>query len=455
MSRARLPLVILTAMALSVTASGPTLSAEPSPFETYLALLNSRLDAAISSAGRVGIGAGVTDNFEVVGHNDLGGNLAADVWAHGDFAYVGDILCERVGVRVVDFSDPANPAVVSVLRDPVSTTSEDVVVRSIATPYFTGDLAVVGIQGCNERAFTGLQFFDVTDPTLPFQVGRWAAPVGSIGCHEVDLIQRADGLVLAGCANIFAELIFEGQEDVEDEVVLVDATNPYSPAKVGGWALFDHFGMEPREAGVGCFRGTFNHSVRFFDGGDTVYASYWDQGTVNLDISNPASPLYVRKTKIAPPDEDGDQHSMTLGGPGESILLINPEDFSPVDGCPELNGWGEVYIYDNLSPDVSGTKGLLGTFSTPNSRSDRTDGFYTVHNTEVTLESQAFSSWYSDGIVWWDMTDPSAPVQRGQFVPEIDPLMWGVFIDSAHDLILGSDIISGLWIVRPVGLGDF
>jgi len=30
-----------------------------------------------------------------------------------------------------------------------------------------------------------------------------------------------------------------------------------------------------------------------------------------------------------------------------------------------------------------------------------------------------------------------------------------VSIDSAHDLILASDITSGLWIVRPKGLANF
>jgi hypothetical protein len=50
--------------------------------------------------------------------------------------------------------------------------------------------------------------------------------------------------------------------------------------------------------------------------------------------------------------------------------------------------------------------------------------------------------------------------QLGQFTPPANadgspPLVWGVFVDSKHDVILGSDINSGLWILKPKGLGNF
>jgi hypothetical protein len=60
--------------------------------------------------------------------------------------------------------------------------------------------------------------------------------------------------------------------------------------------------------------------------------------------------------------------------------------------------------------------------------------------------------------VWWTMNDQGVSRQRGQFVPpatgQTPPLVWGVYIDSAHDLILASDITSGLWIVKPKGLAN-
>jgi hypothetical protein len=112
-------------------------------------------------------------------------------------------------------------------------------------------------------------------------------------------------------------------------------------------------------------------------------------------------------------------------------------------------------VYDNSNPRQPS---FLGTFSTPNNRSVRDDGSFTDHSTEVSGTDQFFSSWYSDGVVWWTMSDQGASGQLGQFVPpangDTPPLVWGVAIDSRHDLILASDITSGLWIVRPQGLRD-
>jgi hypothetical protein len=134
----------------------------------------------------------VLHNFEVVGHSVLGGGIAfADVWAHRTFAYVGSSCgASRTGgggVRVVDVSRPARPKLAGSLQNDPFTRAEDVVVRHVRTPSFTGDLAVVGIQAClgsghEDEVQTGLAFFDVSDPVQPhflssgsFQPARSAA----------------------------------------------------------------------------------------------------------------------------------------------------------------------------------------------------------------------------------------------------------------------------------------
>lgn len=404
----------------------------------------------------------VTDNFEVLGHSDLGGGgLNADVWAHKKYAYVGvwSGTCPATGVKVADYHDIRHPELVSTLPNDAGTSAEDVVVRSVSTPAFSGDLAVTGIQVCgevDEPVFRGLAFFDVSRPRHPVEVGRWTAPEFSVGCHEVDLIQRSDGRVLAGCANVFAEQI-----NGTGEIVLVDATDPAHPATVGEWAIGADLGIDPADNPdlLGCFAAAFDHSVRFVDGGMALYGSYWDFGAVLLDISDPSTPVYRSRADIAPPDEDGDVHSVALAR-GRRTLLVNPEDFSPVDcpGEPAFGGWGEVHLFDTTDPAAPRH---VSTFSTENSRSTRDDGFYSVHNTEAAPDRQAYSSWYSDGIVWWDFEDRREPFMRGQWVPPAAPdpsgifpavpIVWGVYLDRHRDLVLASDINSGLWILRPIG----
>ena len=435
---------------------------EPEGEPAALARLTGRLDAA--PAGRVRAHQSVRrDRFLVLGHSDLGGGgLNADVWAHRGYAYVGvwSGTCPATGVKVADYHNLRHPRLVSVLQNDPGTSAEDVVVRRVDTPAFSGDLAVTGIQVCgdlDEPAFRGLQFFDVTRPRHPVELGRWEAPEFSVGCHEVDLVQRSDGLVLAGCANVLAEQINQ-----TGEVVVVDATDPTAPATASTWGLQQDLGIDPTttEENLGCFPASFAHSVRFVDGGDRIYGSYWDFGAVLLDLTSPHAPAYLSRADVAPPDEDGDVHSLVRAG---TTLLVNPEDFSPLE-CADggFDGWGDVQLVD-VSDATDPVP--VGAFSTANSRSGRTDGFYSAHNTEVAKRTQAFSSWYTDGIVWWDFADRSDPVKRGQFVPPgvpdpegvfpPIPIVWGVYLDRHRNLVLASDINSGLWIVRPVGLGNF
>ena len=408
-----------------------------------------------------------TRNMTVVGHSALGGRgLNADVWEHRGYAYVGvwSGPCPATGVKVADVRNPRNPTLVSRLRNPDQTSAEDVVVRRVDTPRFTGDLAVVGIQACGDpgsgRVFRGLAFFDVTDPTRPRKIARYRVKPGTVGCHEVDLSVRADGRVIAACANVFAEQIVDS-----DEVIVVDVTNPFRPRKVGGFALGRDLGVDPADNpdNVGCFAASFAHSVRFTRTGRTLFASYWDYGTLRFRVRADGGlrgPL--GRSDIAPPDEDADNHSMTLAR-GGGTMVVNPEDFSPA-GCGQpYQGWGEAQIYTNNR----GNNRLLSTFSTPNSRSMRTDGDYSIHNTENagSRRAQMFSSWYTDGIVWWSLAHRREPVMKGQFVPPPTedptgffppvPLVWGVYPDRSSNLIFASDINSGLWILRPTGLGDF
>ncbi len=340
------------------------------------------------------------------------------------------------------------------LQNPAATSAEDVVVRRVSTPGFSGSLAVVGIQACDwsTGVFRGLQFFDVSKPRRPRLLGRWSSSRGGAGCHEIDVTTRGKDRVFAACADAYAE-----QVSGKREVVVIDVTNPRKPVRTSGWGLKANTGVDPatNPENAGCFmRESLAHSVRFADRGRTLYASYWDRGLVRLDVRTGGKLRYVTRTDIAPPDEDGDVHSVAPAK-GGALTLINSEDFSPLNECAKPSGWGEVHIYANSRE----TSEHLSVFSTRNSRSQRTDGFYSVHNTEVWGE-HAFSSWYSDGIVWWSFADPANPRKLGQFVPPATadpqeffptaPTVWGVAIIKKRNLLLASDINSGLWMVRPV-----
>jgi hypothetical protein len=80
-------------------------------------------------------------------------------------------------------------------------------------------------------------------------------------------------------------------------------------------------------------------------------------------------------------------------------------------------------------------------------------GTWSVHNTEVRGQI-AYSSWYSNGIIAWDLSDITQPVMVGQFRPptrEGWPQVWGVAVDPETGVIYASDMVGGLWIVQPTG----
>ena len=88
-----------------------------------------------------------TRNFRVLGHNDLGlSETNGDVFVHGNFAYVGTWAdpCNGRGVKILDVSDLSDPQLIGTLAAREGTSAEDMVVRRVSTPFFSGDLMESG-----------------------------------------------------------------------------------------------------------------------------------------------------------------------------------------------------------------------------------------------------------------------------------------------------------------------
>jgi hypothetical protein len=570
----------LILIAQSTLAAGPPEKADPG-LQNALDALNQRARAyGLANHAPPGdpAGAPVADGFNVLGHNALGGRDASgDVWVHGDFAYVGtwSSPCTGRGVKIIDVSDPTAPRMVGTAAARRGTSAEDMVVRSVETDWFTGDLMVVGIQRCGREggpfATYGAEFWDVTDPYHPRRLARFGITNGGGGAHEVDLIQRGEN-VYAALALPFAEWF---DPVPVGDVAIVEVTNPRNPTLVSEWGVAENSPPQPGPFyGIGSFGAAFGHSVRFSDDGNLLYASYWDRGAITLDISDITAPDEVTATQY-PAGQDGDLHSLTPNGP---YLLTNDEDFDPRSPAEvwfddslqgyatehplvEMALWdhpggavaGDVVMADNQgcdaadypaeaadaivvvqtpiaffedagalcpmpqqenvaeaagaaavvhrfdSPDISPqwwdfseatipvlftdmatadgmvaagsatllaqepTWGFLRVFDAAsgvqvsqfddvpniNDLSKAGDGFWSIHNTEVS-GTIAYSSWYSNGIVALDLADIGNITMVGQFVPPGEPFaeVWGVAIGD-DGLIYASDLGSGLWIIEP------
>jgi hypothetical protein len=176
--------------------------------------------------------------------------------------------------------------------------------------------------------------------------------------------------------------------------------------------------------------GEFVHSVITNEQATRAYPSYWNLGTVILDISNPAHPVYLGRTN-APAS-----HSAAIARGGD--LLV--ETHETAAGVPTL--------YD-ISDPTSPVK--LSDFVIAGFERD------TVHDPRLRGHIAAFS-WYSFGVQLADISRPAEPKLLASFIPEHDIVnpdffcttpcteVWGAYFH--RDYILASDMNSGLWVFR-------
>jgi hypothetical protein len=393
-------------------------------------------------------------HVQLLGHADPGGGYTADVAAHKGYAYLsswhGD-RCPALGVRVYDLRDPRHPTRVSTFADATGepavagSWTEKTIVRHVQTASFTGDLAVTSFQSCKpgSSVFQGFGLYDVTDPAQPRRLALVALkPRGS---HEIWLAAaRHHAWVYTAIPN--SELTGSPDYDPKTgeasrpgppDFRIFDVSDPRDPKQVGGWGAWKHLGIRP-SAGRGHFPANFVHSVITNSQSTRAFLSYWDLGTVILDISNPAQPRYLGRTPVS--DDEGDAHSAWLADGGK--VLIETHE----------NSVGRPFFYDISNPRRARLIARFGPVD-PSATSFESG----VHDPKV-LGKRAYFSWYSRGVLVADISNPRRPRLVARLLPKPEPdtygslckgscrLTWGVFPTSKY--VLAADIISGLWIYR-------
>src|SRR5207249_9950947 len=93
---------------------------------------------------------------------------------------------------------------------------------------------------------------------------------------------------------------------------IFDATDPRHPTEIGSWIAPDSL--------RGSKGGVFVHSVRVNPAATRAYLSYWNLGTVILDISKPTHPQYLGRTK----DPQGSAHSTAIMPNGK--VMVEPHE---------------------------------------------------------------------------------------------------------------------------------
>ncbi|GAE25974.1 hypothetical protein JCM9140_1999 [Halalkalibacter wakoensis JCM 9140] len=385
-------------------------------------------------------------------------NNTADVYAHKGFAYLGTHTANggNGGVRVFDLKNPSNPVEVAVFADEIPNTwQEKVIVKSVNTPHFKGDLAAVSVQQTSRNNVNrpnskgGVLLYDVTDPTDPKKLGFYELDRRITGTHELYLTTQGNrALVLT--SSPYADYYTHGEQE---DFQIIDVTDPTNPEKMWGWdpreleEIPEDFNGYHWHAPDGKTRPVFNHSVITDNNAQYAYVSMWDLGTVIFDIKDPENPVFLGRTDYRD-DQKGAAHSAALAR-GGTILIETREVSNPVGvGYESAYGYTRIFdIKDKTNPillsefttDLTYQEPFINTFAK------------TVHDPKV-HGNTLYLSYYSGGVVMVDITNPSNPVQIGQYTPE-DADVWGVFVDRNY--ILASDMGQGLKVLtRGQGQGN-
>ena len=406
-----------------------------------------------------------------IGFTDAGNTgVNSDIWAHGDFAYTGtwgtggpfcpaDSRDPRVGVKVIDISDPTSPFVDNVLPLPINTRANDIKVAEIETDFFEGDLLVHSLERCDMELIpagaNGFAVYDVTDATSPVLLSSFDS--GFFRTHNVFLFQQDDRAFVM-IANEFANFaradgLPEGDGTAAD-FRIVEVTDPTSPVQVSEFNIFlDAPELVPDFSPVRGDPTVFLHDVWVNEDATMALLPHWDAGLIVMDISVPETPTVIGATTYWPAEE-GNTHAAVFAD-DDNLAIVGDEIFA----CP----WGFMRIFD-ISDPTSPVQ--ISTFEIPEVRvcPPAPAGFFTAHNPFVADDDDdlVFISWYGAGVLVIDIDDPTKPTLVAQFthegrgvgdfaIPGISQgvtSIWGVVMHPEEDLLIASDIDAGVFILE-------
>jgi len=356
MQSRRQVLVLAAFLGLLLPVSSAGASPDP-PAETDAAAVDSPIEAAeaLDEHQHGGVGGHLpasSENVTLVGMADLT-NVAggiSDVGTFGNYAYLGAFNPEcagrpgaqGTGVHVVDISDPASPTKVEFIPAHANSyVGEGVQAIHVSTPFFTGDVLVHNNEGCDtSQPFEGgISIWDVTDPTNPAKLAGGVGdntPAASPNINGVHSVHSTFAWYVPASdppatGRAFA-MMADNQETADVDIIeITDPTNPVMLSETG----FDDW--PDARAPLANGDTVFNHDFQIKQIGTKWLAlvSYWDAGWVILDVTDPATPVFMNDSDYPTPDPltgfdipEGNAHQ-AWWSTNNQFILGTDEDFSP------------------------------------------------------------------------------------------------------------------------------
>jgi len=368
-------------------------------FKTYwstrfLALIIVFSALAGSTFGQASLNMTLLANWDNNSLPTIGTAAYSDVWGYAangrEYAIIGTVE----GFYIIDISAPATPSVVTFQ----TCASNNSFWRDFKT--YGNYLYAVSDQG----ASSALEIYDLSG--LPSGITQvYNSQTFFSTCHNIQINQSTGRLYAAGTTTS------------PNGVVILDIqTDPSNPALLANFAL-----------------GAYTHDIYVHE--DTLVAFFGNTGVGLFDFANIATPSAMTIL-------------LSYLDPGYAHSGWATDDFSHLYWTTETVGTG-IKISDfstayNLDVvDTFRTALLAPTFNNS-----------TAHNTFV-KGNTLYVSYYKDGVVLYDITNPTVPVRTGYFDTHPQNTdygtdfngCWGVYPYLPSGIIIASDQENGLFIL--------
>ena len=323
------------------------------------------------------------------------------------------------GLVLLDISDPTDPQLVSVALDPANGSLDGEVNSHAAWPSADGAVVVETEEDFNSWV-SALPLSNFTFGNLPSNT------IPGVGIST-----------LAGND-------FEASQTGNDVTVNATSVTVNSGPLAGNvYAAVEGAGNQPRFADIGPIIGEAVWIGRACNGDSILNAGSFDPS----DIAVVRRGVCTFAEKLA--------NAAALGA--SAIVVSN--------NLTSDTPWGGVRIWDYSDPEHPV---LASTFDTVCSASPSPipecdlRGTWSVHN--VIVEGhKAYFSWYSEGVLILDISDPADPVEVARFHREGPDFeagnggiqnVWGIYKEPNSPWIYASDRNGGLYVLKEFGAGS-
>ena len=362
----------------------------------------------------------------------------SEVWIHpnGKVAYLGT---HGGGDRVyaIDISDPAKPVIVDSIQ------ANTRLVNDMQTTA-DGNYMVLTREGAADRK-NGIVIADTHDPLHPKELSQFTDGVAA-GVHSVYIYENSK----------YGRYVFI-TNDGTGAIDIVNITDPAKPTRAGEWRT-----NRPDAA-------RYVHDLDIVDG--LMYASYWNDGLVILDIGNgkwggrPEKPVLVSQYKY---DLDSLYREVEQVS-GAGFTRGTHTAWRQRDGGKYVFIADEVYLNGPIkgAKDASSSRmyGTLQVVDVSDIQHPKTVAWYTpeqggVHNVWV-VKGTLYMGAYDAGFRVFDISGDLRGDLRaqGREVASLNTadmqgntanaaFTWGVVVNPKDGLAYVNDFNNGLWILR-------